>query len=177
MQHVEAPARVRETHVRDRFATDNARANGRPDGWRNVDWPIQAAYEKGRLAGAPGDAGIRWAAIYEYAGIFALALSRSGRDSTDLDIVSGGSGFPISEAQSDAVKKLISIDSHMPQKDRLIVRKLCEGYTMAEAVNAACGDNFTHTVPARVRDALDALDEAITSARQGGYRYVRMTRD
>jgi len=169
----EAPARIRPTHVQNRFVSTGDR---KPGGWSNTDWPIQIAYENGRLSerGSSDNANARWLAIREYSEIYELALCRSGRDSTDLDVVSGGSGFPISEAMSDAIKKLISIDSHMSQKDRKIVRKLCEGYSLPGSVRAACGDDFIHTVAARVRDALDGLSDAIVNARNSGFRYVRM---
>ena len=170
---VDGPAIVRPEHIRDRILSAVA---GTPNGYRVVTWPIQIAYEHGKLAARSGghDANTRWLAIREYDEIHELALCRSGRDSTDMDVVSGGSGFPITDAMGEAIKKLISIDSHMASKDRQIVRKLCEGETLAEAVRQACGDSFTHTVPARVRDALDALYEALDAARANGYRYVRM---
>lgn len=170
-QLAEAPARIRETHVRDRLVDERDRE---PRGWRNVTWPVEVAYLNKRLNRAPGDANVRWFAIREYDEIFQLALCRSGRDSTAMDIVSGGSGFPISEEMQTAIRKLISIDSHMSSKDRQIVRKLCEGFTLPESVKLACGEWFTDTVIARVCDALDALDEALTDARNNDYRYVRM---
>jgi hypothetical protein len=172
---VEAPARIRPEHIRDRILSAVA---GTPLAYRSVQWPIQMAYEHGKLS-TPSDKGYdcntRWLAIREYDEVHDMALGRSGRDSTDLDIVSGGGGFPITEEIANAVKKLISIDSHMATKDRQIVRKLCEGWTLAESVKQACGEDFKHTVPARVRDALDALYEALDAARSNGYRYVRMT--
>jgi hypothetical protein len=168
---VEAPARIRETHVRDRFVD---RGDREPRGYRNVTWAVQVAYDHGRLSGGKGDANVRWAVICEYADLYEEALHRSGRDSTDMDVVSGGAGSPVSDAMLEASKKLVSIDSHMASKDRKIVRALCEGLTLAKAVEQACGEDFTHTVPARVRDAIDALTEAMTEARESGYRYVRM---
>jgi hypothetical protein len=173
---VEAPARIRPEHIRDRILSAVA---GTPLAYRSVQWPIQVAYEHGKLS-APGDTrgydcNTRWLAIREYDEVHDMALGRSGRDSTDLDIVSGGGGFPITEEIANAVKKLISIDSHMATKDRQIVRKLCEGWSLAESVKQACGEDFKHTVPARVRDALDALYEALDAARANGYRYIRMT--
>jgi hypothetical protein len=170
---VEAPARILETHVVDRFVDKADRA---PRGYRNVTWPVERAYDAGKLSGGKGDPNVRWTAMLEYASIYETALTRSGRDSTDLDIVSGGGGFAITEAMSDAIKKLISIDSHMSTKDRTIIRSLCDGHTLAQAVEKACNDDFVHTVAARVRDALDALDQAITDARNNGFRYVRMVR-
>jgi len=171
---VEAPARIRPDHIRDRILSAVA---GTPSGYRVCNWPVQIAYEHGKLS-APSDKGYdantRWISIREYDEIHELALCRSGRDSTDMDVVSGGSGFPISDAMNEAIKKLISIDSHMSSKDRKIVRLLCEGETLAESVKQACGEDFKHTVPARVRDALDALYEALDAARANGYRYVRM---
>ena len=185
---VEAPARIRPDHIRDRILSAVA---GTPSGYRVCNWPVQIAYEHGKLSGPPDRAGLgrvlgvrsavrgydantRWLAIREYDEIHELALCRSGRDSTDMDVVSGGSGFPISDAMNEAIKKLISIDSHMSSKDRKIVRLLCEGETLAESVKQACGEDFKHTVPARVRDALDALFEALDAARANNYRYVRM---
>lgn len=174
---VEAPARIRPEHIRDRILSAVA---GTPQAYRVCTWPVQLAFEHGKLS-APSDKGhdanTRWLAIREYDEIHDMALGRSGRDSTDLDIVSGGGGYPITEEIALAVKKLISIDSHMATKDRQIVRKLCEGWSLAESVRQACGDSFTHTVPARARDALDALYEALDAARANGYRYVRVTGD
>lgn len=171
---VEAPARIKPGHVRDRTLSPVA---GTPKGYRVLSWPIQVAYEAGRLAArgsGQNDANSRWLAISEYCEIYETALCRSGKDSTVMDIVTSGGGFPISEAMADAIRKLVSIDSHMSRKDRGIVRKLCDGHTLPGAVRAVCGDDFEDTVAARIRDALDALDEAITAARDGGYRYVRM---
>lgn len=165
---VAEPAKIRPTHVRDRTLSVAA---GSPLGWRNSEWPIQRAYESGRLGEASES---RWAAMEEYDAIFKTALERSGRDSTDMDIVSSGIGFPITEIMCDAIRMLISIDSHMPNKDRQIVRKLCEGWSLPGAVRHACGDDFADTTAARVRDALDALTEAIGKAKEGKFRYVSM---
>ncbi len=166
---VETPARIRPEHVQDRTLSVVA---GAPKAFRTVDWLIQIAHEKGRLHAYPSDpdAEMRWQAIRAY-DAYVSAINPSGRDSTDLDIVKGGSGFPITEAISDAVKKLVSIDSLMPRKDRTICRKLCEGYSLPGAVRAACGDDFVHTVAARVRDALDALIQAMHGAKRAGYTF------
>ncbi len=169
VEAVEAPARIRPEHVQDRTLWVAA---GSPKAYRTVDWPIQIAHEKGRLRAYPGDpdAELRWQAIRAYDAHVDM-LSPRGRDSTDLDIVKGGSGFPITEAIADAVKKLVSIDSLMPRKDRTICRKLCAGHSLPGAVRAACGDDFVHTVAARVRDALDALIQAMHGAKRAGYTF------
>jgi hypothetical protein len=130
-----------------------------------VDWPIQIAHEAGRLQSEE-----RWQAIREYSEIIEIGRGL-GRDSTVLDIVKGGGGFPITEAMADAVRKLVSIDSLLPHKDRTICRKLCDGHSLPGAVRAACADDFVHTVAARVRDALDALIQAMHGAKRAGYTF------
>lgn len=179
---VEAPAKILETHTRDRLLSAVA---GSPLGWRNNNWPIRTAYENDRLA-TPShvlskekivkdkDQNTRWLAMSEYDEAYCQVFERTGRDSTDLDRVEGGGGVTWMEIREDAVKKLVSIDSEMSEKDRTIIRKLCEGYSLPGAVKAACGEEFVHAVAARVRDALDALDDAITRARENGFRYVKL---
>ena len=168
--NVEAPARIRPHHVRDRTLSVVA---GSPKGYRVRDWPVEIAYEAGRL----GDEGKpRYEAIREYNVWVDIAEIRSGKDSSDLDIVSGGGGMPITQARADAVKKLVATDSRMPEKDRTIVRKLCEGHSLPGAVRAACAGDFQFAVAARVRDALDALIGAMDAARRANYTFDMRTR-
>lgn len=167
--HVAEPARVRSTHVRDRTLSVVA---GSPLGVRNRDWPVEIARDAGRLEGMDGMGEVRWLAIRDYDLLIDAAEIRSGRDSTALDIVSGGGGYPVTQGRSDAIRKLVSTDSFMPFKDRTIVRKLCEGYSLPGAVREACGDDFVHTVAARVRDALDALCDAVGKAKKAKYQFL-----
>lgn len=163
------PARVRPTHVRDRTLSVVA---GSPLGVRNRDWLVEIAKDAGRLECEKGRGEIRWLAIRDYDLLIEAAEIRSGRDSTALDIVSGGGGYPVTQGRSDAIRKLVSIDSFMSAKDRTIVRKLCEGYSLPGAVREACGDDFVHTVAARVRDALDALCDAARKAKKAKYQFM-----
>lgn len=174
----EAPARIRPEHIQDRTISAVA---GSPVAWRTRCWPIEAAYENHRLATPShalskekfvnaGNENTRWLAIREYDELYCQVFERSGRDSTDMDRVDGGGDGSWSETRADALKKLISVDSCMSLKDRTICRQLCEGHTLPYAVRQACGDDFVHAVAARVRDALDALDNALTRARAGGFR-------
>ncbi len=114
---------------------------------------------------------VRWLAIRDYDLLIDAAEIRSGRDSTALDIVSGGGGYPVTQGRSDAIRKLVSTDSFMSEKDRTIVRKLCEGWSLPGAVKEACGDVFRFVVTARVRDALDALVQAMKRAKKTGYKF------
>lgn len=169
---IEAPARLRPSHIRDRTLSVVA---GSPRGYRNVDWPIQIAFEAGRLSsredGQDFNENTRFLAIREYTSLTELAEIRSGRDSTELDIVKGGSGFPIAEARATAIRKLVSIESYLSAKDRMICRTLAEGHSLVGAVKKAEGDAFKFTISARVRTALDALIEAMTKAHKSGYRF------
>jgi hypothetical protein len=94
----------------------------------------------------------------------------SGRDSTDLERVSGRSGFPITEAQCDAIKWIICVEWLLSDKDRRIIRAVCgEGRQPSEAVRAV-EPNFSRTVSEVFRHSLDALAEAIEKARKMDYR-------
>lgn len=168
-ESIAEPALIRPHHVRDRTLSVVA---GSPKGYRVRDWPVEIAYEAGRLSTIRDDnAKGRYEAISEYNGWVDIAELRSGRDSTDLDIVSGGSGLPISQARADAIKKLVATDSRLSDKDRTIIRKLCEGWSLPGAVKLACGEDFRFAVAARVRDALDALSGAMDAARRSGYTF------
>lgn len=183
---VEGPARQRETHVKNWYATDNARARGEHDGWTNAETPIHQAYLKCKLNDHRNENGEidaaaerRWQTFIVYKAIFHKSFPRGTKASYAAEFVNGSTTFPPGQdamaERCDEAKKLVSIDSHMPKKDRRIVRELAEGETLAQAVNKACGEGFQDTVAARVRDALDALEEAVTAARNSNYKYVRMT--
>jgi hypothetical protein len=73
-------------------------------------------------------------------------------------------GAPRHDAQAMAIRRLIAVDSRMSERDRAIVRLVCGlGYFPSEAVRQVCED-YKHTIPARLREALDGLVEAIASA-------------
>lgn len=176
---IESPARIRPGHVQDRTLSVVA---GKAKGWSNLEEsPIALAFIEWGLSSrhenySPKFNGkARWEAICAYDEIH-HAANPSGRDSTDLDIVSGGGGFPISESRSDGIKKLIAVKSWMAEKDRVIIQRLMEGYSLAGAVKAACNDQFKFSVRARVRDALDSLIQALESARRNDWRFT-MRRD
>lgn len=159
---IDGPAKILPTHTRDRNTGPQA---GAGKAWRNCDWPVQAAFESGRLTGPD-----RLEAITAYATITATAEIRSTRDSTQLDIVRGGNGDPISEHRADAIKKHVSIQSLMPPKDRKICNMLVDGHKLHDAVSAACGPDYGRSIAARVTDALDALLHAMRVAKHTGYR-------
>lgn len=157
---VQAPAVITPLHVRDRETSIVA---GSPKGWRK--WtPLEAAYEQGKLAGGNPrfDAARRFAAGQEYAKLWDTAQS-SGRDSTQALNVSrgGGSGLPMTQAQADAVRALVAIESRMGQRDRVIIRMVCgHGHFPSEAVALVSAGYMKATTP-RFQEALDALVEAI----------------
>jgi hypothetical protein len=159
---IDGPAKILPTHIRDR---NTSRTAGAGKAWRNVDWPIQAAFEAGRLTGQD-----RLDAIVTFAGLAATAEIRSTRDSTQLDIVRGGNGDPISEHRADAIKKHVSIQSLMPPKDRKICNMLADGHKLHHAIETACGPDYGRSIAARVTDALDALLHAMRVAKHTGYR-------
>lgn len=163
---IQGPAIVTRLHRQDRNLT---RDTGSKKGWRKLS-PLERAYENGQLGNDGHTPKARRDAGMEYGEIFRLSQS-SGRDSTDLDRISGaGKGGPFAHAQGQALRQIASIDSHMGRRDRLIVRMVCgQEHFPSEAVAAACGsDSAKRTLP-RFREALDALIEAMETARRSGY--------
>jgi len=178
-EEIEAPAKIDDDHVRNRgfvieigegARTKRVAAPGK--GWRRLS-PLEQAFLRGQLAGgaAKYDAQARFEAGKRYGEMFALAQS-SGRDSTDMDRISkSGGGASISDSQAHAIRRLIAVESRMSERDRAIVRMVCgQGFFPSEAVRQICAD-YRHTIPARLREALDGLAEAFESARRerGGF--------
>lgn len=168
------PAKETGLHVWARPATDD---NMRPIVGKMacVKWtPLEAAFNQGKLQGGSSkyapkarfDAGMKYAEIWDTA-------QSSGRDSTQaLNISRSTGGGSISQSQSDAVKALVSVESHLSQRDRIIIRMVCgQGYFPSEAVRTVCED-YRDTVSARFREALDGLIEAFELARKGPGRFA-----
>jgi hypothetical protein len=109
----------------------------------------------------------RFEAGQNYAEICLLAEGGGGKDSTQaLNVNRGGQGFILPQSQQSAIRARIVIESHMGERDRRIVRRVCgEGHEPAAAVKDICGD-YQHTVAARFREALDCLIEAMEQARR-----------
>lgn len=156
----QGPARVGESHVRDRVISPVA---GAVKAWRKLS-PLEAAYARGQLAGGSPrfTAQQRLEAGQRYAKVFA-ACESSGRDSTQLLNISRSYGAaPLGESQRGALEKLRVLHAGMGANDAAIVRLVCgEGYTPAEAVRRICGDGYKDATMARFREALDSLRNAL----------------
>jgi len=173
---IEGPAKIAEDHVQNRgyvIALGESPARAKPaiapgKAWRRLS-PLEQAYLRGQLGGgsARHDAEARFQAGQRYGGMFALAQA-TGRDSTNLDKItgSGASSHSISDSQADAIRRLIQVDMALGVRDRAIIRMVCgEGFFPSEAVRQVCAD-YKHTIPARLREALDALVEAFEATRR-----------
>ena len=133
--------------------------------WRNdAEHPLTLAYAKGQLmrgnekhsAMQRYQAGDAYRAAYE-------ASQRKTRDSTDMNVVSGGKGEGVTERMIDASAWLNAVDSQLTDEDRRVVRMVCgEACFPSEAVRAAFGhDHYKYAVVPRFNEALDHLIEAI----------------
>jgi hypothetical protein len=175
-EQAERPVVITPLHVKDRsFVSEIAegprtkRVLAGAKAWRKLT-PLQAVYAKGQLAGGSPlhDAVARFAAGQRYAGIFDLSQS-GGCDSTQMQAISRsrvGSGGPAGHSQSEALRALARIEERLGARDARIIRMVCgEGHAPVEAVRAACGDDYKHTVAARFREALDALVEGFEAGR------------
>lgn len=166
----EPPAKIRQGHVADRLTSIVA---GASKAWRNTDESALASYAfRGLLQGGNPKYNTqeREAAGNLYRGLWE-AVQGSGRDSTQLDIVQNGSGAPIQELQSTAVKQLVSIDSHLSVNDRKIIRNVCcADWWPSQAIRDIDPDYKFATV-ARFREAMDSLIEAIEKAKKTRYAF------
>jgi hypothetical protein len=164
---IDGPAIITPLHVQDRPATDkDGKAITGSTAWRKLT-PLQSVYAKNQLAGGSNryTAADRYAVGTEYARLFD-ASECPGRDSTQaLNAIRGGGGSP-SDARSKAASELACVHSHMGERDRKIIMRVCgEGYWPSEAIREICGD-YRDTIMARFREALDALADAMETARR-----------
>lgn len=161
------PAVITPMHRRDRGVSKGI---GAPKAWRKMS-ALEAAYDKGQLAGGnPAyNAEARYEAGMTYAQMY-LTAQASGRDSTDMDRIMsrGGGGLPLSIAQIDAIRSLVSVDSHLGTVDRKIIRMVCgEEYTPAKAI-AEVDAGYKNATLVRFRESLDALIEAFETVNKHG---------
>jgi hypothetical protein len=164
---VQTPAKISELHVLGRPATDrDMKPVTGKQAW--TKWtPLEAAYHGGKLGEKDSsDARSRLNAGLTYSAIWDAAQS-AGRDSTQaLNISRGTGGGGFSQAQSDSIKALVTIDSHLGQRDRIIIRMTCgEGHFPSEAV-AMVSPDYAKATTARFKEALDALADVLETVRR-----------
>lgn len=94
------------------------------------------------------------------------AMYPQGRDSTDLDrVTGGGAGLLIAECQADAMRRVIAVDSRLSASDRAIVRMVCgEGNDATGAVRSATKEMSKNYPVPRFKEALESLITAIAKS-------------
>lgn len=121
--------------------------------WRNSgEHPLTLAFERGQITASHFAAGENLRVLCE-------TLASTGKDSTDIERISGGgTKTPWTQRQAEAVQELAAIERRLNKQDWAICRKFCgEGYTMLGALRSA-GIRFNkHRVTSRVCLALDYL--------------------
>lgn len=173
VQTPEAPARIRPGHAQTRNLSANA---GAKRGYvNNAEHPLTLAYSRnqlirGILRNDDGNekytAPERYAAGDEFRRIWE-ACAASGRDSTDLNHISGGRGDPITMRQAQAISDLARIHAALSATDRQIVQLVCgEGHWPSEAIRKACGDSYKDATIPRLNEALDHLIEALAKVKR-----------
>ena len=158
------PAKLHAFHVQRELGR-------RARGWRNIgEDPLTFMFERGQLA--RGDARFtaqdRYEAGTQYRA-WCEMLARSGRDSTDVDVVSGAApADTFDQLRIYAIHRLAAIDAALKPRDKTILRRLCgEGWKPSEAVRDALGHaHYDKAVVVRVAEALDALIDAMRAARK-----------
>lgn len=169
----EAPARIRPGHTQSRILEVTA---GAKKGWRNDnEHPLTLAWSKGQLIrGIIRDehgrekycAGERYAAGDEFRRLWEACMA-TGRDSTDLNRITGGRGDPITMTQAQAIADLGRIHAALSSTDRQIVQFVCgEGYWPSEAIRKVCGPSYEDATIPRLNEALDHLIEAFAKVKK-----------
>jgi hypothetical protein len=164
----EGPARLLAGHIQDRGLSIVA---GAKLGWRNVGQSAFSAYAaRGLLSDGRYTLADRVSVGNEYTGLYGR-LARSGQDSTQRLVSSGGNGSHLTEAQALATIQLVSINSHLSRNDREILHHvLVRDCWPKDAIIAVLGKDWAKSVAPRFREALDALIEAFTAARRRKFR-------
>ncbi len=155
---IQSPSVITPLHVQDR---ETSKVAGAPKAWRKMG-QIDSAYHQERLGPKDSkDARVRLESGIFYTRMWDTA-QRAGKDSTEaFNFISGGEGLPVTEAQQGAIRRLVSIELHLGERDRTIIRCVCAlGHSPAEAVVLAKLPADTR-VTARLCEALDALTDAI----------------
>jgi hypothetical protein len=117
IEDASAPLGPAKRHAGHSPRNISARA-GAKKAWRNdAEHPLSLAYAKGQLIRGNENhtSQQRFEAGDEYRLLFET-MHRSGRDSTDINLVSGGAGFSLTQAMADATKRIIAIDSHLKNR-------------------------------------------------------------
>jgi hypothetical protein len=156
----EAPAAIKDGHVQEAKGAVRGRYR------QTKDDPLRSYADSGQINEDQYMAGDWYAEKLK-------AMAPGGRDSTNVDRVTGGSGFPINDTMADATKKVISVDSHLSPADRRILRKILgDGLTATEAVREVTGEDGRHYPVPRLREALQSLVRGIQAARASKWRFL-----
>lgn len=104
-----------------------------------------------------------------------LQASNTGKDSTDADARlsrSGAARAPASNYQGLCLNEMISVESHLSEDDRFIIREVCGKDREASLVmrERFPREKSRHYPIPRLREALTKLDRAIANARVGGFK-------
>lgn len=155
VEDVVGPAKVTQDHAQDYLLSAGA---GASHAWRNHgEHPLMLAHFRGKIDKPEYDAGNLYRRYFEMMG-------RSGKDSTDLAVVGGGTGLPFTQSQVDAIHAIQAIERRIQQPYDVIVRKFCgEGYSASEAVKAARFHN-PKNVWEKMRLALNKLATAVAAS-------------
>ncbi len=156
----ESPPKIMPGHIQDR---NLSAAPGAQRGFRNTnEHPLVAALALGRISQDEFDAGDTYRQLFEL-------MMKSGTDSTQFAVSSGGNRTPFTQLQVNAIRAIASVEFQMSRipdglKHKTIVRRLCgEGWQAAGAVHHAGYEN-PKEVWVRARIALNKLATAISRA-------------
>ncbi len=154
----EGPAKIMEGHVQDLAA-------GRRGGWRQTQSDHLGTYaDSGQINEGQLEAA-RW---YEE-----TYRARGKTGETNFERRSASSDpVPIGQAQQEAIRRILAVDSQLSEENRLIVRGVCgEGHHAGKVVRDVTGEDGRHYPIPRFRESLNALRKAIVDARRCGWKF------
>lgn len=116
------------------------------------------------------------AGLWYWEGAQVLKLSQTGKDSVVRlveEVRSGRPRAPMSAYAEKRLREMISVESHLSQEDRTIIREVCgKDRNATEVVRELYPEERSPHFPMpRLRIALTKLDRAIAKARADGFKF------
>jgi len=117
------------------------------------------------------------AGLWYWEGAQILKLSQTGKDSIvrlTEGVTSSSARAPMSTHAQKCLREMISVESHLSQDDRAIIREVCgKDRKAAEVIRELYPEEVSPHFPLpRLRVALSKLGQAISSARSAGFPFL-----
>jgi hypothetical protein len=162
-EHDDGPAKIAQGQVFVIETIAKGAGKGEAKRYRAVypSHPLRRALKAEKISEDEFAAGEFYRRLYE-------KLARSGRDSLDFALVSGGQGLPWSQTQDDAFRLLMAVESRLPQggiRWAVVIRAFCGEAHNARTACIRAGVKNPRFVWITIRLALSKLSAAIVGTK------------